>query len=43
LEISAVFHPLERLYSMETDSNRPKYDVLSLDGARIGEPISATH
>jgi hypothetical protein len=38
LEISAVFRPLERLDSVDTDSNRPQNDVLSLDGAHIGEP-----
>jgi hypothetical protein len=33
--------PLERLDSIDTDSNRPQNDVLSLDGAHIGEPISS--
>jgi hypothetical protein len=41
LEISAIFHPLERLDSIDTVANRPQNDVLSLDGAHIGEPISS--
>jgi hypothetical protein len=41
LEIGAVFHLLGCLDSIDTDSNRLKYDVLSLDGVHIGEPISS--
>jgi hypothetical protein len=34
LEINAVFRPLKDC-SIETDSNRPQNDILSLDGAHI--------
>jgi hypothetical protein len=40
LEISAIFRPLERLDSLDTDSNHPQNDVVSIDGAHIREPIS---
>jgi hypothetical protein len=43
MEISAVFRPLETLDSIDTDSNRPQHDVLSLGGARMGEPIISRH
>jgi hypothetical protein len=50
LEISVVFHPLRHLSSawktllhIDTDSNRPLNDVLSLDGTHISVPISAHH
>jgi hypothetical protein len=41
VKISAVFRPLARLESIDTDSNWPQNDVLSLDGAHINEPISS--